>query len=127
MQHREGEGRALNNLGVAYWGLGQYERAIAFYEQALTIHARGQGPGRGRDNAQQPYGVWKARAQPRLAIFYGKLAVNVYQAIRADIQGLDQELQQSFLTSRTGVVSHPGRSPHQPKGASPRPNRCSSC
>jgi len=38
-----------------------------------------------------------------LAIFYGKQAVNVYQAIRGDIQTLDKALQQSFLTSKAGT------------------------
>ena len=31
------EGSALNNLGLAYAGLGQYEQALALHEQALTI------------------------------------------------------------------------------------------
>jgi hypothetical protein len=47
--------------------------------------------------------AWKARGEPRLAIFYGKLAVNVSQAMRADIRGLDPELQQSFLASKTSA------------------------
>jgi CHAT domain-containing protein len=46
---------------------------------------------------------WKTRGEPRLAVFYGKLAVNVYQAMRADLRGLDAELQQSFLTSKTSA------------------------
>jgi CHAT domain-containing protein len=44
----QGEGNILNNLGIAYRGLGQYATAIAHYEQALTIQAnlqnlQGQG------------------------------------------------------------------------------------
>src|SRR5439155_12992539 len=45
----------------------------------------------------------QARQVPRLAIFYGKQAVNVYQAIRGDIHTLDKALQQSFLTAKTGT------------------------
>jgi CHAT domain-containing protein len=41
--------------------------------------------------------AWRARGQPQLAIFYGKLAVNIIQTLRADLRRLDPELQQSFL------------------------------
>jgi tetratricopeptide (TPR) repeat protein len=35
--HRQGEGTSLNNLGLAYAGLGEVCKAIKFYEQALVI------------------------------------------------------------------------------------------
>jgi tetratricopeptide (TPR) repeat protein len=38
LQHREGEGVMLGNLGLAYKNLGEARRAIQFYEQALLIH-----------------------------------------------------------------------------------------
>jgi hypothetical protein len=44
--------------------------------------------------------TWKDQNKPRLAIFYGKQAVNVYQAIRSEIQRLEKEVQQSFLKSK---------------------------
>ena len=40
---RRGEGGSLIGLGRAYQGLGQYDHAIAFHEQALAI-AREDGP-----------------------------------------------------------------------------------
>jgi hypothetical protein len=39
-------------------------------------------------------------AQPALAIFYGKQAVNLLQHVRGEMRGLDQALQKSFLTSK---------------------------
>ena len=39
------EGSTLNNLGLAYGGLGQYEQAIALHEQALTIAPGGAASG----------------------------------------------------------------------------------
>ncbi|MBO1062230.1 MAG: tetratricopeptide repeat protein, partial [Aphanizomenon flos-aquae CP01] len=33
----QGESISLNNLGNAYYSLGQYERAIAFYQKSLDI------------------------------------------------------------------------------------------
>jgi tetratricopeptide (TPR) repeat protein len=37
LQHRQGEGATLGNLGLAYTDLGETRRAIEFYEQALVI------------------------------------------------------------------------------------------
>jgi len=34
---KEGEGNCLCNLGSAYYNLGDYQKAIAFYEQGLAI------------------------------------------------------------------------------------------
>jgi tetratricopeptide (TPR) repeat protein len=36
--NRQGEATQLGNLGGAYYNLGQFERAIDYYNQALTIH-----------------------------------------------------------------------------------------
>ena len=47
---RQGEGKALNNLGNAYNNLGQYEQAIDHHQQCLTI-AREIGNRRGEGNA----------------------------------------------------------------------------
>jgi tetratricopeptide (TPR) repeat protein len=46
LQHREGEGVALGNLGTAYKNLGETRRAIQFHEQHLAI-AREIGDRRG--------------------------------------------------------------------------------
>ncbi|MEZ4673508.1 MAG: tetratricopeptide repeat protein [Caldilineaceae bacterium] len=48
MEDRQGEGSWLGNLGLAYAELGQVERAIEYYEQALAIsreigHRQGEG------------------------------------------------------------------------------------
>jgi tetratricopeptide (TPR) repeat protein len=48
LQHREGEGATLTNLGNAYADLGENRRAIQFFEQSLLIHReignrRGEG------------------------------------------------------------------------------------
>ena len=38
--------------------------------------------------------------QPAIAIFFGKEAVNNFQAIRANLKGLDRDLQRSFISSK---------------------------
>ncbi len=50
LKHREGEGIALGNIGVAYLNLGETQRAIQFHEQYLTI-ARKLGDRRGEGTA----------------------------------------------------------------------------
>jgi tetratricopeptide (TPR) repeat protein len=47
---RQQEGNALGNLGLAYLYLGEYQRAIAYYEQALVI-SREIGDRRGEGTA----------------------------------------------------------------------------
>jgi hypothetical protein len=42
---------------------------------------------------------WQADHHPGLAIFFGKQAVNQYQDLRRNIQGLDQQLQRSYLAT----------------------------
>jgi tetratricopeptide (TPR) repeat protein len=34
---RLGDGTALGNLGIAYYSLGDYQRAIDYYEQAIAV------------------------------------------------------------------------------------------
>ncbi|WP_211517543.1 tetratricopeptide repeat protein, partial [Geitlerinema sp. PCC 9228] len=34
---RSGEAKSLNNLGLAYQSLGQYQRAIEYHQQSLAI------------------------------------------------------------------------------------------
>jgi len=43
--------------------------------------------------------VWKAQKVPRLSILYGKQSVNLYQELRTNIQGLDKEIQKTYLKS----------------------------
>jgi CHAT domain-containing protein len=41
------------------------------------------------------------KAQPSLAIFYGKQSVNLLQQVRSNMRGLDKELQSAFVTSNS--------------------------
>ena len=97
VKDRMREAIALNGLGDAEHGLGRDNQAMARYAEALAISRQIQDRGgeagefNGLMNACQAFG------RPRLAVFYGKQAVNTLQSIRADISGLGRELQQSFL------------------------------
>ncbi len=94
---RSAEGADLNNLAEAYRDLAQYDRAAGYYVQALAISREVKDR---RVEAAELTGLMETSrlaGRPRLAIFYGKQAVNTVQAMRSDIGGLSQDLQQSFL------------------------------
>ncbi len=98
IQDRVGEGETLKALGHAYRELGQGHRAIEYYRQALAIDREIRG--RRSEEFETLAGMmeaWQISGNPRLAIFYGKQAVNTIQSIRADINSLTPALQKSFL------------------------------
>jgi hypothetical protein len=41
--------------------------------------------------------AWQARKIPPRAIFYSKMAVNVWQKMRTDLHKLDREIRESFF------------------------------
>jgi CHAT domain-containing protein/tetratricopeptide (TPR) repeat protein len=96
---RSEEARALNNLGVAYSSLGDYETALELYQQSLAIFRE--------VGAKVREGIALARLgqlladqdQPELAIVFLKASVDVQEAIRGNISGLDVEIQQSFVNT----------------------------
>jgi CHAT domain-containing protein/tetratricopeptide (TPR) repeat protein len=98
--NRAGEGTTLNNLGAVYQAQRQYTQASATYQQALAI-AREVGNRAGEAaTLHNLMVVWQAQQHPRLAILYGKRAVNTLQSIRGSLQTLDKALQQGYLTAK---------------------------
>lgn len=100
IKFRRGEGNALNNLAIAYRVLGRYEKVAEYYVQVLAIVREvkdREGEGSALNNLMV---YWKAVNQPRLAIFYGKQAVNSYQTIRSEVSKLETASQQSFLKAK---------------------------
>jgi tetratricopeptide (TPR) repeat protein len=97
IKDRQGEGATLASLGDPYSSLHQYEKAIGYYEKALTISREVKDRTTEAEELSGLMDIWQSSGSPRLAIFYGKQAVNTVQSIRADIAGLSQDLQQSYL------------------------------
>lgn len=94
---RTSEGEVLSTLGETYYKLNQYEKATAFYDRALAISREVKDRSGEAGELSGLMETWLAAGSPRLAIFYGKQAVNTVQSVRSDIQGLGQDVQQSFL------------------------------
>jgi CHAT domain-containing protein/Tfp pilus assembly protein PilF len=97
---RGGEASTLNNIGNLWDDLGDKQKALSYYTQALPLAIAVKDPIREAQIYRNLMLNLKA-AQPALAIFYGKQAVNLLQQVRGNIQGLDKKLQASFLASKT--------------------------
>ena len=102
---RADEATTLNDIGALYYDQTRYPEAEASYRRALAVRQEMGIPSINLQvstlgNLMQ---VWGAAQNPRkntrLAIFYGKRAVNACQAIRGNLQTLDQKARQAFLAS----------------------------
>lgn len=90
----------LNGLGNAQRNLHRLDAAIKSHSGALAA-ARETKTRIGEAEALE--GLMedsRASAQPSLAVFYGKQAVNTLQFVRADVRGLGADVQRSFTKSR---------------------------
>ncbi|MGB7922029.1 MAG: tetratricopeptide repeat protein [Pyrinomonadaceae bacterium] len=96
---RRSEATTLNNIGAVYSLLGEKQKALDHYREALPI-TRAVGDRSGEATALNNLkSVYESLNNPRFAIFYGKQSVNVYQQLRSNIQGLDKDVQKTYLKS----------------------------
>jgi len=100
---RNVEAQLLNNLGTLLEDQNRRPEALDAYQQALDIH-EAQGD---LDNAGTVLGnllnFYRTAQEPRLAIFYGKQAINLFQTIRGNVQSLDKDAQKSYLATHAGT------------------------
>jgi CHAT domain-containing protein/Tfp pilus assembly protein PilF len=96
---RAGEGVTLNNLGLAYDSLTLYAKAAGFFEQALTIEREvGDITVEARTLHNLTVNLILQR-KLRLAVLFGKRAVNAYQQIRQNLAGLDEFTRKTYVES----------------------------
>ncbi len=99
MGDRLGEARSLGNLGTIYNYLEDYASAWELFQQALII-AQDIGDRQIETLTLGKLGfVLEGQGQTELAIAFRKHSVGVSEAIRADIQGLETDIQQSYTES----------------------------
>ena len=102
---RGGEAKTLNNIGNVYRDLGEKQKALDYYNRALPLRcAVGDRAGEATTLGDLMQ-VWEDRSSG-LATFFGKEAVNLYQGLRRDIRGLDQEVQRTYLASVSENYRH---------------------
>ena len=95
----DNEAVILNGIGRVYSLRGDKEQAEDFFNRALPLANAANDPMLKAgilDNMMHD----QSTLEPALAIFYGKQAVNCLQQMRADIRGLNKELQRRFLASK---------------------------
>jgi len=92
------EAFTLNNIGVVYSDLGEKEQALKFFNESLLLH-HAVGDKRSEAHTLESLFYNLASVNPRFAIFYGKQSVNSFQILRSNVQGLDKNIQQTFLKS----------------------------
>lgn len=103
VHNQRGEATTLHALGAAHAALGDWARAEREYRDALTLQSElGDRDGSSRSLASLAAAA-RALGQPALAIFFGKVAVNAVQKIRAEIQTLPPEVRNGFLRTRVGL------------------------
>jgi CHAT domain-containing protein len=92
------EARAHTALAKIYFDMGDKAKALANLNQALPLAKAVNDP---MNLAPVLYGLMLVhKDQPTVAIFYGKQAVNLLQQVRSNMQGLDRELQSTFVSSK---------------------------
>ena len=97
------EAEALHNLATACDRMGDRQRALSLYGQALAIRNRLKDPEGQGETLDRLMHLWKSMNQPALAAFYGKQAVNMFQQIRVNMQGIGEDLQKSYLGSHSAT------------------------
>lgn len=93
----------LCNIGVVHLNFRESRDAVSILIQALLIQNEiGHKLGEGRTLGLM-MSAWSDLRKPRLAIFYGKQAINQFQEIRQNIQSLDKDTQRNFLRSKQDI------------------------
>lgn len=100
---RAGEYHTLNTIAWVHIVKGERRTALEKFARALAI-SREVGDRRYEASIlSSMMGVWKALKRPRVAIFYGKQTVNIYQEMRANSQGFDEDSRKGFVRSRENI------------------------
>ncbi|HEV7643514.1 MAG TPA: CHAT domain-containing tetratricopeptide repeat protein [Pyrinomonadaceae bacterium] len=97
---RAGEAITLNNIGGVYDSIGEKQKALDHYTQALAIWRAIEDMSGEATTLGNMMFSGRAAGNPRLAVFYGKLAVNSFQRLRRTVYRLnDKEVEKTYLKS----------------------------
>ncbi len=95
---KSGEATTLHNIGAVYYYLGDKQQALKFYNESLPL-TRAVGDKQGEAATFNDLFYSLVSDNPSFGVFFGKLSVNNYQILRANVHGLDKNIQQAFLKS----------------------------
>ncbi|WP_177167740.1 CHAT domain-containing tetratricopeptide repeat protein [Nitrosomonas marina] len=101
-----GQSATYYNIGLTYTDLDRYNDALEYLKHALLIQAELSEAGL----LWRIYGklsdIHKYLNHPDLAVFFGKLAVNHIQSLRAENLELNKHLQKSFLEDKRVIYEN---------------------
>lgn len=78
-----------------------YDKTVGYYNRALAIFSDLKSPIDEAKTNDSLMLAWKSFNKPRIAIFHGKQAINLYQETRGAIRNLDKTTQDSFIKSKS--------------------------
>jgi len=97
------EGVTRTKIARVYYALGDLKKAFENFQIALhSANVTGDKPNEAINFEWLTEYYWKDVKNPRLAIFYGKQTVNVYQELRSNASQ-SKELQKNYLKSIEGA------------------------
>lgn len=94
---RRPESFLYDSYGEVYRDLGQFDKASQNLEKSLVLSREIKYQEVEANALGNLMDLWKRRGQTRLAVFYGKQAVNTLQTIRGTNRGLSKESQKSLV------------------------------
>lgn len=101
---QEGVAHVLTLIGQVYTNLGEdlseKQKAVEYFSQVLSMRRAARNRYDEGDALANLMLAWKAQQKPRLAIFYGKQSVNIYQSLRAGLVDLEKDTQDTFRRSK---------------------------
>jgi CHAT domain-containing protein len=100
---RSGEAATLTNIGLAYVSLKQDQNALPNEMAALSLAQEAANPDLQGKIEASLMRYFHGQGNADTAIFFGTEAVNAFQQVRKNITGLDQDIQETFAQSRSGV------------------------
>jgi CHAT domain-containing protein/tetratricopeptide (TPR) repeat protein len=97
-----GSADTITLSGVAWSLLGDQRRTLALYEEALPIR-RSVGDREGEAATLSELARLQFSSSSAQAILHAKQAVNLYQSLRADLQGIGKETERTYAESVSGA------------------------
>ena len=87
----------LLSISNIHLGRGENLKALDYRTRALVESLDGGSMDVVAASQSSLGSVWRTLGKTRLAVFYGKLAVNEFQELRQALEGMDYETQRAFL------------------------------
>jgi CHAT domain-containing protein/tetratricopeptide (TPR) repeat protein len=94
---RRPESFLYDSYGELYRDLGQFDKALENLQKAILLARAIRYSAIEAQALANMMTLWERQKQPRLAVLYGKQAVNIHQGIRALNKGLEKSDQKKML------------------------------